>query len=272
MSVTLKLSNGSTKALELHSFNITVSEFKEIAATVVDIPATSQRVVFRGKVLKDADVLAALGVEAGVALHIVRGQSAQQSALPAAVVTPVAAPSTAPAPISPPVPAQPIQQNPYAALFSTTASESPSNAWATSGFGSGWGAPPSEAMAMMQNPMVAQMVAQMMQNPQMVQQLIASNPALRNMPPEVVQQSMQLMSNPQMMADMMRLMGGGGNSNATAHAPLPFAAAVANPREAYAAQLEQLRAMGFPNEQANIAALQQSQGNIEFAIERLLGA
>lgn len=45
-----------------------------------------------------------------------------------------------------------------------------------------------------------------------------------------------------------------------------------NPREIYREQLQQLREMGFPNEDANIAALQQAQGNVQFALERLLGA
>jgi ubiquilin len=141
---------------------------------------------------------------------------------------------------------------------------------------------------MMQNPMFMQMAMQMMQNPQFMQQIVSANPLLRNMPPEALQQTMQLMNNPQAMEQMMRMMAGGGaaggggvarplgGNTAPANAAFPFGnfapPHVANPQEAYASQLQQLRAMGFPNEQANIAALQQSQGNIEFAIERLLGA
>jgi ubiquilin len=73
---------------------------------------------------------------------------------------------------------------------------------------------------------------------------------------------------------LQQLFGAGQNNNNNA-APVPNffgAPPVANPREAYAAQLLQLKDMGFPNESANLAALQQSQGNIDFAIERLLGA
>ncbi|CAL8462374.1 g1907 [Coccomyxa elongata] len=50
------------------------------------------------------------------------------------------------------------------------------------------------------------------------------------------------------------------------------AAAVANPETAYATQLEQLRAMGFYDEQANIQALQATGGNVNAAVERLLGS
>lgn len=89
------------------------------------------------------------------------------------------------------------------------------------------------------------------------------------------------MNNPAMMQQMQQMMqtmnrGGfpAGNQPVQQTGPSPFFVAppAGNPREVYASQLEQLRAMGFPNEQANIAALQQSQGNIEFAIERLLNA
>lgn len=39
-----------------------------------------------------------------------------------------------------------------------------------------------------------------------------------------------------------------------------------DPHVIYSEQLNQLREMGFPNEEANIAALQQANGNIHFAI------
>jgi ubiquilin len=56
-------------------------------------------------------------------------------------------------------------------------------------------------------------------------------------------------------------MGGGGGGGAPQQ----------EPRERFAAQLQQLQAMGFPNESANLAALQMAGGNVEFAIARLLG-
>jgi ubiquilin len=42
------------------------------------------------------------------------------------------------------------------------------------------------------------------------------------------------------------------------------------PEVRFAVQLQQLQDMGFPNQQANIAALQATNGNVEAAIERLL--
>lgn len=43
------------------------------------------------------------------------------------------------------------------------------------------------------------------------------------------------------------------------------------PSERFAAQLQQLNAMGFVDEPSNIAALTQSNGNVNAAVERLLG-
>ena len=50
---------------------------------------------------------------------------------------------------------------------------------------------------------------------------------------------------------------GGGGSNQS-------------PAERYATQLEALRNMGFDDESANIRALQQTNGNINMAVERLI--
>eukprot|EP00924_Labyrinthula_sp_SR-Ha-C_P001066 maker-scaffold_7-snap-gene-12.46-mRNA-1 protein AED:0.00 eAED:0.00 QI:131/1/1/1/1/1/2/421/409 len=43
------------------------------------------------------------------------------------------------------------------------------------------------------------------------------------------------------------------------------------PEERFASQLQRLQDMGFPNREANLAALQASNGNLDMAIDRLLG-
>lgn len=43
-----------------------------------------------------------------------------------------------------------------------------------------------------------------------------------------------------------------------------------DPKEIYKSQLEQLKNMGFTNENVNIEALKASGGNVEVAVERLL--
>lgn len=45
---------------------------------------------------------------------------------------------------------------------------------------------------------------------------------------------------------------------------------VANPEETYRNQLEQLEQMGFVNKELNIQVLNQTQGNVNAAVERLI--
>ncbi|GAA0150975.1 chaperone [Lithospermum erythrorhizon] len=57
--------------------NITVSAFKEKIASQTGLPVVQQRLIFRGKVLKDNDLLSDYHVESGHTLHLVERQPAQ---------------------------------------------------------------------------------------------------------------------------------------------------------------------------------------------------
>ncbi|CAM9996790.1 unnamed protein product [Ectocarpus sp. 12 AP-2014] len=62
--------------------------------------------------------------------------------------------------------------------------------------------------------------------------------------------------------------------SATAATPTPSASTappVANPEETYAAQLTQMNDMGFTDRAACVRALVASQGNVNMAVERMLG-
>src|SRR5450432_2780871 len=86
------------------------------------------------------------------------------------------------------------------------------------------GAPPNEdQMAdMLSDPATAQMLNEALNNPQMIDLMIQSNPTLRQMGPqarEVLQSPMfrQMMTNPDMLrqaAQMRRMMGGGAGASA----------------------------------------------------------
>jgi ubiquilin len=363
ITVNVKLSNGKSVSVQLATVDMTVAAFKEAASATVEIPANVQRVVYRGKVLKDTDILKSVGVEDGHAVHVVRvaGQTAPAPATDpapaqapppaAAVVTPQPAHTPAPAPA-------PVPVNPYAALFAAppvpqqaavgapASAAFPSlgmNQW-PGGFGAMPGGmpnvPPQMMAQMMQDPRMQQAMQAMLSNPAMMQALMAQHPMLQGMPPEQRNAIMQQMADPNVINMAMTMMGqqgrmGAGTAPVAPAAPanvdalaqqlvlmgfpdvqantaalraangdagmaiqqlqlqqlqqlfagggaaggLPTPAAnlfaagpVGNPREVYAAQLQQLKDMGFPNESANLAALQQSQGNLDFAIERLLGA
>jgi ubiquilin len=66
-------------------------------------------------------------------------------------------------------------------------------------------------------------------------------------------------------------MGGMGAPPVPPVAPGAPRAPAADPRETFRAELEQMRNMGFVDEDACIRALQATSGNVQFAINRLLG-
>ncbi|ESL10562.1 ubiquitin-like protein [Trypanosoma rangeli SC58] len=291
MSVTIKLSNGTQKIVEVPDLNISVSRFKEISSCVTNIPADEQRVVLRGRVLKDADILSEMGMEHGQAVHIVRGQktttpqvpppSTQQSASVQDTQTNIGAQ------------ARPGAVNPYAALAANSPAiggftmNNPGNANAGMPFS------PEFLSTVLQNPAFMQYMETVMRDPQFLQQAMPQaqsqfpfgvnegvQRALNN--PAFMQLALQMMRDPSMMQQMAQSLGTGfpafntpsfGQQNTQPTNNMQgagFFQPHGNTRDLYQAQLQQLRDMGFPNEQANLAALEQAHGNIEFAIERLL--
>lgn len=67
------------------------------------------------------------------------------------------------------------------------------------------------------------------------------------------------MMSPAMMQQMMQMQGMGGGMGGNARPP----------RERYATELNQLKEMGFTDEETNLQMLQQCNGNVNLAIERL---
>ncbi|KAK7196714.1 ubiquitin-like protein [Novymonas esmeraldas] len=320
MPVTIKLASGAQHQVEVSDFNVTVGDLKKQVADTLEIPADEQRIILRGKVLKDDGVLSAVGMEDGSVIHVVRSKKV---APPVSATAPSSAPAVSNS--TPPVTASPqatpsaptapsAAVNPYASLmsnFGATQTQQPAgaasgfpaagNPFASMGMGMGMGAgagrgvgaaegmTPQQAMGMMQNPMMQQMMQQALNDPNFMQYVVQSSPELSAMAPEQQRAIIEMMRNPYMMQQAMSMMGGLGGAEGMTMPPLPTTAAPpagagfnpalfappvpqGNPREIYREQLQQLRDMGFPNEDANIAALQQAQGNVQFALERLLGA
>ena len=74
-----------------------------------------------------------------------------------------------------------------------------------------------------------------------------------------------------MMQSMMGMMGGLNQPNMFNSQPMNFQQPQqVNYKELYKNQLVQLKDMGFINEEANIDALKKCDGNVQFAIERLI--
>jgi ubiquilin len=285
----------------------TVAALKAQIEEASSTKAEQQRLIFSGRVLKDADVLSAVGVKDGVTVHLVKGAApSPASSAPAQppAATPLAAPSATSAP-----PAAPI--NPFAAAFGGGGGAGAFGAGAFGGAGAGAGAqfpglPPGmdmqQVFALMQNPAMQQMMQQMMANPQLMQAMIASNPMLQQM---LAQNP--AMANPaflnQMFAgagttpaagmggaappvDIAALLqvaafGGGGAGGGAGGADLnallaalgggaPASGPVRPPEERFADQLIQLGEMGFVDRDQALRALIASNGNVPSAVERLL--
>ncbi|KEG10166.1 ubiquitin-like protein [Trypanosoma grayi] len=295
MSVTIKLSNGTQRAVDVPDLGISVAGFKELAAAVIDIPADEQRVVLRGRVLKDTDVLSAMGMEYGQAVHIVRGQKSAKKETPAAPTTSQST-TNAQGTQSNPTPQRESEvTNPYMALSGNPPAAEGTASSIFPNAAPGWPMSSDGMAQMWRNPAFLQLVQETMGNSQIMQQLMQQSPTdrfggndvlmqqlLNN--PALLQHTMQLMSNPAFMQQMLQATGGAppgqnlpffGQPSTQPMNPLPatgFSQPQGDPRAIYQSQLQQLREMGFPNEEANLAALQQAQGNLDFAIERLLNA
>merc|ERR1712048_999680 len=146
------------------------------------------------------------------------------------------------------------------------------------------------------NPMLQQVLSnpqllQTMLNPQMLQSVMQMQQAMGNMnaagmpqtPATLAAQSgaqqtapPNPMFNPAMMQQMMQAMQGGGASmgmgdgiNGGFASPSP--ADTRAPEERYATQIEQLENMGFPDKHSNLQALVQSNGDVNQAINSLIG-
>lgn len=163
---------------------------------------------------------------------------------------------------------------------------------------------------MLNNPALMSQMSSMMQDPQMMQQVMDSNPQLQSM---MTPQMRSMMSNPETLRALMNptsmqamlqfqsaqsntatnpavpntaggtvsnanlmnalnLLGSGtAAANASGVVPSSLPTAATNPGELYASQISQLNEMGFTNREQNIRALQSTMGNVNAAVERILG-
>lgn len=127
-------------------------------------------------------------------------------------------------------------------------------------------------MQSMSDPNTVQAMMQMQQSMAQLQRAGIIPPGAMGMPP----MGNNMFNPPQQAAgglDFSSLLGvapapvGGGYGLPAALPPVPQA----NPEETYASQLSQLQAMGFPDAAANLRALVAARGNVNLAVERLLG-
>nr|6JL3_A Chain A, Ubiquitin domain-containing protein DSK2,putative [Plasmodium falciparum 3D7] len=75
INVSFKVTGGKEFTVAIEP-DITVLDLKKICAEHVDIPVEAQRIIFKGKILKDKESLTLYGVADGNTMHLVRSAMA----------------------------------------------------------------------------------------------------------------------------------------------------------------------------------------------------
>lgn len=181
-----------------------------------NIPVERQRLIYSGRVMKNDDTLATYKIKPNNTIHMVKSAASNpgQPASSSAQTAPQAVPTNM---------ASGTANNPLAGLTGARYAGQGLNMPGLDMFGPDGGmGPPMDEEAltrMMADPNAQQALNEVLNNPDVVNHLIESNPMLRNVPNarEIIQSPFmrQMMTNPQMMTQMMRMrrsMAGGGGS------------------------------------------------------------
>uniref|UniRef100_A0A453J2S3 Ubiquitin-like domain-containing protein n=2 Tax=Aegilops tauschii subsp. strangulata TaxID=200361 RepID=A0A453J2S3_AEGTS len=190
----------------------TVGEFKAVVAESCDVPAPQQRLIYKGRILKDDQTLASYGVEADHTIHMVRGAAPPPTS---------AAPAAANLGTSTTTPAN----TPPAGLGGLFQGLGSTGTAGSGAFGlSGSGLPGLEQMQqqLTENPNLMREVLNtpamqnIMNSPDLIRDLIMNNPQMRELvdrnpdlahvlnDPSILRQTVEAARNPELMREMMR--------------------------------------------------------------------
>ncbi|WVW83351.1 hypothetical protein I302_105370 [Kwoniella bestiolae CBS 10118] len=196
----------------------TVAELKESIASKSDVEKERQRLIYSGKVLKDEDTISTYKIQTGHTIHMVKG--AAKSNNPSGSTAAPAGGSSA----SSALPRLP-QMGTGLNVGSNPIDNVENIHHGLAGFNPFAGQPgldnmfdPNAMTGMMNNPDFLRSMSEMMSRPEVLDQIIASNPQLQAMGPQVRQMMQspffrQMMSNPETLRAMMQMnasMGGQG--------------------------------------------------------------
>ncbi|CAN0926110.1 Ubiquitin domain-containing protein DSK2b [Linum grandiflorum] len=229
VAVNVRCSNG-TKFTVRTALESTVQAFKALLAQNCDVPAEQQRLIYKGRILKDDQTLVSYGLQADHTVHMVRG-FAPTSATPGSAPTPAPA-ATASQNAAPGVTrgVGSTEGGPFggAGIGSPLFPGLGFNALGGGTGGSanlfGTGLPEFEQVQqqltqnpnMMRDIMNMPAIQSMMNNPELMRSLIMSNPQMRDIidrnpelghvlnDPSVLRQTLEAARNPELMREMMR--------------------------------------------------------------------
>jgi ubiquilin len=175
LTLTIKCFNADSKTVVIES-TATVLDLKHKIAESLSVPAVQQRLIYKGRVLKDESTLENYDIQNEHTVHMVKGAAPAGSA-------PTPSASSAPSSSSP-------QPSAYAApSFGAPRQGNPMNMF---------GMPPAGPGGM---PDMSRMQEQLMRNPEMMRQVMSS-PMMENLLNNPDMMRNMMMNNPQMQAMM----------------------------------------------------------------------
>ncbi|XWS33946.1 hypothetical protein CRYUN_Cryun22dG0126500 [Craigia yunnanensis] len=228
VTINIRCSNGSKFSVQIN-MDSSVDSFKAVLARKCDIPVDQQRLIYKGRILKDDQTLKSYGLEADHTVHLVRGFA-----------------PPAPAPITTTNAAGSISSGASNTAQTNTSAVDSDETWALGAGGAGLGAsllpglglgglggsaglfgdglPDFEQMQqqLTRNPNVMREIMNMpavqniMNNPEIMRNLIMNNPQMREIidrnpelahilnDPSTLRQTLEAARNPELMREMMR--------------------------------------------------------------------
>ncbi|KAJ7521042.1 hypothetical protein O6H91_19G036300 [Diphasiastrum complanatum] len=214
-TVHIRCSNGSKFSVQA-DLGSTVSAFKALLVEQSDVPADQQRLIYKGRVLKDENTLESYGLQSDHTVHLVRGAPA--ASMPSSTTPAVSVTTAAPEPTSGVSAVNGIGLGGAAGLGGV-----PSPLFGSNGAAFG-GLPEFQQVQqqLMQNPniiremMNSPAVQSLINNPDLMRSLIMSNPQMREIidrnpdlahiinDPGTLRQTLDAARNPELMREMMR--------------------------------------------------------------------
>lgn len=222
VTVNIRCSNGSKFTVET-ALDATVETFKVLLAERSDVPVAQQRLIYKGRILKDDQTLASYGVESEHTIHLVRG-AAPQSAPANTGTANLGGSGTA---NSTPGVTRGVGGGFGAdglggSLFSPLGTNGLTGTGASGLLGTGFPELEQMQQQISQNPnmmrelMNLPVIQNMMNNPDLMRNLIMSNPQMREIidrnpelahvlnDPSTLRQTLEAARNPEIMREMMR--------------------------------------------------------------------
>eukprot|EP00262_Sarcandra_glabra_P021397 TRINITY_DN903_c0_g2_i1.p1 TRINITY_DN903_c0_g2~~TRINITY_DN903_c0_g2_i1.p1 ORF type:complete len:538 (+),score=90.90 TRINITY_DN903_c0_g2_i1:224-1837(+) len=215
VTVNVRCSNGSKFSVRT-SLESTVGSFKSVVADNCDIPADQQRLIYKGRILKDDQTLESYGLQGDHTVHLVRGAAPTASSNTSSAAN-IGAPNTAPGVT------RGVGSNESGSFGGSLFPGLGINGLGSNGTSGLFGTEFEQVQQQLtQNPNMMREIMNMpvmqnlMNNPDLMRNLIMNNPHMREIidrnpdlahilnDPSTLRQTLEATRNPELMREMMR--------------------------------------------------------------------